>query len=332
MKKNFTPEAEEETKREDGPTGPKPFDESLNGGDDDGTVNDDEFNLIFTHDDPKRNETRKLLLFQYRIKFMRGAKTFIEELITFVLLFCALYKDNFLSLMYYWMSIKMILENVDMRYRMKVLSYVSVFTLAQYFLCLSNWNKFNSPQPMPVPFNIDIKGEGEYEHYILPPIPLPWVDMVKSTDIWKKYLMIDKDSDILHSLMFESLVICLGAIYFYVFSPYLYNIEKKEIRNFLKVKSDLGKNKVFLDYIQSSSIFATIYKGIKSILYNTCHIFLILILLVLTSQNSGILAIGYLLFALFYLYKSLDLLMDKYWDYPEGINKFKYYIIADCAL
>jgi len=129
--------------------------------------------------------------------------------------------------------------------------------------------------------------------------------------------------------MYETLVICISAIYFYVFSPYLYNIEKKQTREFLKVKSDLGKNKAFLNFVQSSSIFATIYKGIKSILYNTCHIILILILLILTSQNSGVLAIGYLIFALFYLYKSLDLLMDKYWDYPEAIYKFKFYIIAD---
>lgn len=127
--------------------------------------------------------------------------------------------------------------------------------------------------------------------------------------------------------MFEAIVICLSAIYVYSFSPYLYNIDNKDTRDYLKVKSDLGKNKLFLDYVQSSSIFATIYKGIKAILYNTCHIFLILILLILTSQNSGILAIGYLLFALFYLYKSTDLLMDKYWDYPEGIKTFKYYII-----
>ena len=86
----------------------------------------------------------------------------------------------------------------------------------------------------------------------------------------------------------------MSTIYIYSFSPYLYNIEKDKIREYLKVKSNFDKNKVFLDYVQSSSIFATIYKGIKSILFNTCHIFLILILLVLTPQNSGILAIVYL--------------------------------------
>ena len=127
--------------------------------------------------------------------------------------------------------------------------------------------------------------------------------------------------------MFEAIVICLSAIYAFSFSPYLYNIDNKETRDYLKVKSDLGKNRQFLNYVQSSSIFATVYRGIKSILYNTCHIFLILILLILTSQNSGILAIGYLLFALLYLYRSLDFLMDKYWDYPEAIHTFKYYII-----
>lgn len=223
----------------------------------------------------------------------------------------------------------MILENVKINYRMKVTFYVSVFSLAQYFLCLTNWNKHNTPQAMPVPFNVDIRGTSEYAHYIRPPLPLPWVDKIHISEIWKKYLCIDKNIDILHSIMFEAAVLCISAIYFYVFSPYLYNIEKKEIRDTLKVKTELGKNRVFLDYVQSSSIFATIYKGSKSILYNTCHIFLILILLVLTSQNSGVLAIGYLLFALFYLYKSLDLLMDKYWDYPEAIHRFKYYIIAD---
>jgi hypothetical protein len=182
---------------------------------------------------------------------------------------------------------------------------------------------------MPVPFNVDQNGIGEYENYILPPLPLPWSDRLNITEIWKKYLLIDKNDDILHSIMFEILVLCISTIYFYVFSPYLYNVEKQQIRKIIKVKSGLVKNKAFLDYVQSSSIFATIYKGIKAVLYNTCHIFLILILLILTSQNSGVLAIGYLLFALFYLYKSIDLLMDKYWDYPDGIRKFKYYIIVD---
>lgn len=223
----------------------------------------------------------------------------------------------------------MILENVDMRYRMKMVYYVSIFTVAQYFLCLTNWNQYNSPQPIPCPFNENLKGTGEFSYYIKPPMNLPWVDKINVTETWKKYMLIDKNIDILHSIMFETLVICISAVYFYVFSPYLYNVDKKSIRELLKIKSKLGKNKTFLNYVQSSSIFATIYKGMKAILYNTCHILLILILLILTSQNSGVLAIGYLIFALLYLYKSLDLLMDKHWDYPEAIYRFKFYIIAD---
>jgi hypothetical protein len=119
---------------EDGPKGPKPFDKIMESENEYSEGMDDDFNKIFTRDDPNRDETRKLLLFQYKIKFMRGAKTFAEESMTFALLICALYKDNILSLVYYWMSIKMILENVDMKYRMKVAFYVSVFSIFQYFL------------------------------------------------------------------------------------------------------------------------------------------------------------------------------------------------------
>lgn len=73
--------------REEGPTGPKPFDQTITSHiDDNGNATDEEFNLIFTRDDPKRNETKTLLLFQYKIKFMRGAKTFAEECMTFALL------------------------------------------------------------------------------------------------------------------------------------------------------------------------------------------------------------------------------------------------------
>ncbi|CAI2386722.1 unnamed protein product [Moneuplotes crassus] len=326
------PDLKEETKKETRSPGHRSLDESDDQLEKEREADDSEFNLFFTENNPHRMENKRLLLFQYKIKFMRGAKIFIEESMTFALMICALYKDNILSLMYYWMAIKMILEKVDMHYRMKAITYVSIFTLVQYFLCLTNWNKNNSPQPLPIPFNPDIRGEHEYKDYISPPLELPWVDQMGITDIWKKYLMIDKNSDILHSLMIETILLCIGAIYFYTFSPYLYNIKKKELKNILKLKADVGKDRVFLDYVQSSSIFATVYKGMKSTLYNTCHIFLILILLVLTSQNSGVLAIGYLIFALFYLYKSLDLLMDKYWDYPDGIQKFKYYIISDCAL
>lgn len=69
--------------------------------------------------------------------------------------------------------------------------------------------------------------------------------------------------------MFEVVVLCLSSIYEYSFSPYLYNIDDKETREYLKVRTDFGKNLTFLDYVQSSSIFATVYKGIKAILFNT---------------------------------------------------------------
>lgn len=70
----------------DGPSGPRPFDETTKSIDDKDSESDDAFNILFTRDDPKRNETKKLLLFQYKIKFMRGAKVLVEELITFSLL------------------------------------------------------------------------------------------------------------------------------------------------------------------------------------------------------------------------------------------------------
>lgn len=105
------------------------------------------------------------------------------------------------------MSIRMILENVDMKYKMKIAYYVSVFSLVQYFLCLSNWNKMNNPQVMPVPFNKDLSGTGHFEHYIKTPLPLPWVDKINTTEIWKKYMLVDKNIDILHSIMFETIVL-----------------------------------------------------------------------------------------------------------------------------
>ena len=64
----------------DGPNGPRPFESTIKTNtDDNGDHSDDDFNILFTRDDPKRNETKKLLLFQYKIKFMRGAKTLVEE-------------------------------------------------------------------------------------------------------------------------------------------------------------------------------------------------------------------------------------------------------------
>jgi hypothetical protein len=72
--------------REDGPSGPKPFDETFKSNTEYLEATDEEFNLIFTKDDPEKNEVQNSLLFQYKIKFMRGAKTFAEECITFTLL------------------------------------------------------------------------------------------------------------------------------------------------------------------------------------------------------------------------------------------------------
>lgn len=101
----------------------------------------------------------------------------------------------------------MILENVDLKYRMKMAYYVGIFAIAQYFLCLTNWNKYNSPQSLPVPFNPDITSTSKYYQQMDPPLAMPWVDMINVSDIWKKYLLIDKNSDILHSIMFETAVI-----------------------------------------------------------------------------------------------------------------------------
>lgn len=52
----------------------------------DGNSTDDEFNRLFMKDDPAVKVTQQKLLFQYKIKFMRGFKTFAEELLTFALL------------------------------------------------------------------------------------------------------------------------------------------------------------------------------------------------------------------------------------------------------
>jgi len=86
MKKSKKNDNVQSLDRSDGPNGPKPFDETYKSNDYNGDESDEDFNLIFTRDDPKRNEIKKLLLFQYKIKFMRGAKIFAEECITFALL------------------------------------------------------------------------------------------------------------------------------------------------------------------------------------------------------------------------------------------------------
>lgn len=74
-----------EGEREDGPGGPRPYD-SNKAKSHDGNSTDDEFNKLFMKDDPKVKVTQQKLLFQYKIKFMRGFKTFAEELLTFALL------------------------------------------------------------------------------------------------------------------------------------------------------------------------------------------------------------------------------------------------------
>lgn len=68
-----------EVERADGPSGPKPFDETMKSNTEYLEATDEEFNLIFTKDDPEKNDVQNSLLFQYKIKFMRGAKTFAEE-------------------------------------------------------------------------------------------------------------------------------------------------------------------------------------------------------------------------------------------------------------
>jgi len=72
-------ETKKESKRDEGPQGPRILEEPERDLDRQRDTEDLEFNKLFTENDPQRNENRRLLLFQYRIKFMRGARIFTEE-------------------------------------------------------------------------------------------------------------------------------------------------------------------------------------------------------------------------------------------------------------
>ena len=99
-------------------------------------------------------------------------------------------------------------------------------------------------------------------------------------------------------------------------------------RKFVEICYYFGKDNRYLDIIKSDSI-----KGlmrIRSYFYLSFHYILLLLILLISLLNQGLIVLGYMSFSIFYLYKSHCFLKGRRWTLLSGIHTFmKPYLFID---
>jgi hypothetical protein len=107
-------------------------------------------------------------------------------------------------------------------------------------------------------------------------------------------------------------------------SPVLHSYNRK----LLEVFYYFGKDSRYLDMIKSDTL-----KGLmklKSYFYLSFHYILLLLILLISLINQGLIVLGYMSFSIYYLYKSHCFLKGRRWTLLSGIHTFmKPYLFID---
>ena len=140
-------------------------------------------------------DVQQKINFRYKVKLLRGIKVIMQEILVFMLLYTALYKNSILSLIYFYLAVQLVTSDTHAIFKVRVVLGVSLCLIFQYLLCLPNWNQYNSPDPLPVPFN------HLFQDHQLPPVPIPWAGYITLPADWMKYFLIDDTKRLLESLV-----------------------------------------------------------------------------------------------------------------------------------
>ena len=99
-------------------------------------------------------------------------------------------------------------------------------------------------------------------------------------------------------------------------------------RKMLELSYYFGKDNRYLDIIKSDTIKG--FMKLKTYFYLSFHYILLLLILLISLINQGLIVLGYMSFSIFYLYKSHCFLKGRRWTLLSGIHTFmKPYLFID---
>ena len=106
------------------------------------------------------------------------------------------------------------------------------------------------------------------------------------------------------------------------------NVEHTYNRKLLEILYYFKKDNRFLYIVKSEKVKS--FLKIKSFFYLSFHYFLLLLILLISLINQGLIVLGYMSFSIFYLYKSHCFLKGRRWTLLNGIHVFmKPYLFLD---
>ena len=115
------------------------------------------------------------------------------------------------------------------------------------------------------------------------------------------------------------------------FKEFNFNRVKKYNKQLLKISYMFKNDKSYL-YVNKTSKIKT-YSNISNFIYISFHYIVLSVTLFICLLNQGLLAIGYICFSIYYLYKSHCFLKGRRWSLLYGINYFmKPYLFLDIVI
>ena len=114
-------------------------------------------------------------------------------------------------------------------------------------------------------------------------------------------------------------------------NEYKMNLGKKYNKQLLKISYMFKNDKRYLLINKTNKIKT--YSNISNFIYISFHYILLSLTLFICLLNQGLLAIGYICFSIYYLYKSHCFLKGRRWTLLDGINYFmKPYLFLDILI
>ena len=319
--------------------------------------------------DNSSNKYVKNKMIDYSISFQKAIKAFLEVIIIALVLFEALLKVNIISFILLFFVVYTYLKN---ELNTQVIFYISSLVLflfnLQYILFVSNisynTNLFNDNEIIQylkelfkIPWYYDILGIkwgfflscGVYQYQIR----TLWIDVIiliilyfyleffsfslyekdkndiKFNELYDKYSRKFADLEFLTKQQYESFIYDMKFSYDINLNFSLSNKEDKnlklnqrEIEKIKKGKEKTKKNKEVRKF-----------KKFRNYFFLILHQIVLVIILIISSQNRGLISLGYMGFSIYYIYYLCDFLAGKKWGLKNGIKNFiKPYFFFDLLI
>jgi len=309
-----------------------------------------------------KKQVYSMLNLKYKFGFMKGASTLLMTLIILLLVFGIVFNCNVMSVVIFLSIAFLLFKDLSYKSLLAINMVIVVVLIVQYGIAITNLGPKNSPMHFPVPFD-DISK--------LRRIGIPWYSTVEFFTIannkWAYYFSLMISHTQIHNLWFLSMVMILINIYFTNFYSTIFNknIEisnVKNIKDIIRIQSDvlvrkyeeviksqeLGElsdldpfvmrditdNEIdkILSMFYASSWMIKIYSASINAVCSIGGLLVLIFLLMITFDQTGILNLVYILFCLYHIFNFRKFFKPEEYTLPKHLKYIKFFIYFDLLI